>query len=74
MISIFHCTNLSFLPGTVRRFLEKWGKDLDKVVLVMDTEEIYKLYRRFLPLYFPRNEEEEKEAIVKLPKDTGAFI
>jgi len=56
---------------TIRRFLENWGEDIDRIILVVSTEVEMKLYGRLLPLYFPRNEEEEILAKSELPRDTG---
>eukprot|EP01121_Diplochlamys_sp_Union-15-3_P019750 TRINITY_DN7516_c0_g1_i2.p1 TRINITY_DN7516_c0_g1~~TRINITY_DN7516_c0_g1_i2.p1 ORF type:complete len:591 (+),score=109.18 TRINITY_DN7516_c0_g1_i2:233-1774(+) len=56
---------------TVRRFLEKWGDGIEKVVFCVSTDEELKLYLAVLPLYCPRNEEEAKKAAHLLPSDTG---
>jgi O-acetyl-ADP-ribose deacetylase (regulator of RNase III) len=59
---------------TVRRFLEKWGKtQFKRVILTMDNDEVFQLYSRILPLYFPRTAVELATAQVKLPKDTGSL-
>ncbi|KAJ8311064.1 hypothetical protein KUTeg_011379 [Tegillarca granosa] len=55
---------------TVRRFLEKYGDDLEAVIFVCN-EETLDAYQDVLPLYFPRNSKEEHYAITKLPKDIG---
>ncbi|KAL4233352.1 Ganglioside-induced differentiation-associated protein 2 [Mactra antiquata] len=55
---------------TVRRFLEKYGNDVDTMVFVCD-EDTYSVYQSILPLYFPRNPKEEKENIERLPEDVG---
>ncbi|XP_047321826.1 protein GDAP2 homolog [Impatiens glandulifera] len=56
---------------TVRRFLEKQKEKITAVVFctttVLDTE----IYKRLLPLYFPRDQHEEEVAILKLPADVG---
>jgi len=56
---------------TVRRFLEKWGEDIEKVIFCMSREEDYNLYQKVMPLYCPRSEEEAKNAHSLLPRDTG---
>ncbi|MED6115447.1 hypothetical protein PIB30_090688 [Stylosanthes scabra] len=56
---------------TVRRFLEKQKDNIAAVVFcttsTMDTE----IYKRLLPLYFPRDKHEEEVALLKLPADAG---
>ena len=56
---------------TVRRFLEKWRDDIDHIVFCFDNKEDADFYRKVVPLYFPRNEEEEIYAREHLPADTG---
>jgi O-acetyl-ADP-ribose deacetylase (regulator of RNase III) len=57
---------------TIRRFLEKWGKEnFARILLAIDNDEVYSIYSKILPLYFPRNSEELNESLIKLPKDTG---
>jgi O-acetyl-ADP-ribose deacetylase (regulator of RNase III) len=61
---------------TVRRFMERWGrpsveKGVSRVVFVFDSQESFDVYRRILPLYFPRNEAELTHALAHLPADTG---
>jgi len=56
---------------TVRRFLEKYGSPITAVVFCMDTERDYNLYERILWMYCPRDKEEERDALAKLPEDTG---
>jgi len=56
---------------TVRRFLEKWGGPISTVVFCMDNDRDFTLYENTLWMYFPRSKEEEAEAIIKLPEDTG---
>lgn len=55
---------------TIRRFLEHFGDTVDRVVFVVSSanEEIY---RKVLPLYFPRNEAEEQFCIDELPENIG---
>uniref|UniRef100_A0AAQ4RAF1 Ganglioside induced differentiation associated protein 2 n=1 Tax=Gasterosteus aculeatus aculeatus TaxID=481459 RepID=A0AAQ4RAF1_GASAC len=61
-------THIAF--RTVRRFLENHGNRLEAVVFaVSDAEE--PVYRKLLPLYFPRSEEEEKAFLPLLPGDIG---
>ncbi|XP_041352655.1 protein GDAP2 homolog [Gigantopelta aegis] len=55
---------------TTRRFLEKYGGSFDTIVFVC-AEETLDIYRRILPLYFPRNNKEEDFAIDHLPNDLG---
>uniref|UniRef100_A0A671UEB5 Ganglioside induced differentiation associated protein 2 n=1 Tax=Sparus aurata TaxID=8175 RepID=A0A671UEB5_SPAAU len=55
---------------TVRRFLENHGNSLEAVVFtVSDTEE--SVYKKLLPLYYPRSEEEEKACLPLIPADIG---
>ncbi|XP_070567431.1 protein GDAP2 homolog isoform X2 [Ptychodera flava] len=55
---------------TTRRFLEKFGSVFDAVVLVTgDIDE--EIYGEVLPLYFPRNKDEEQWAVSRLPNDVG---
>ncbi|KAM9343635.1 ganglioside-induced differentiation-associated protein 2 isoform 2-T2 [Pholidichthys leucotaenia] len=55
---------------TVRRFLEKHGNSIEVVVFtVSDTEE--SVYKKLLPLYYPRSEEEEKACLPLIPADIG---
>ncbi|KAK3543406.1 hypothetical protein QTP70_020432 [Hemibagrus guttatus] len=55
---------------TVRRFLENHGESLEAVVFaVSDTEEA--MYRKLLPLYYPRSKEEERASLPLLPADIG---
>lgn len=58
---------------TVRRFLERYGSDVDVIVFVCD-EETYPVYENILPMYFPRNPQEEKESVFRLPEDIGNEI
>ena len=55
---------------TVRRFLERWGPDIDRIVFAVDAKNV-EAYRTALPLYFPRSDEEELAARELLPEDTG---
>ncbi|TSV41638.1 Ganglioside-induced differentiation-associated protein 2 [Bagarius yarrelli] len=55
---------------TVRRFLENHGESIETVVFaVSDIEEA--VYRKLLPLYYPRSKEEEKARLSLLPSDVG---
>jgi len=56
---------------TVRRFLEKYGSSIHTIIFCMETSEDVKLYNRILPLYFPRDPEEEARVASLLPRDTG---
>ncbi|XP_034418030.1 ganglioside-induced differentiation-associated protein 2 isoform X1 [Cyclopterus lumpus] len=61
-------THIAF--RTVRRFLENHGNNLEAVVFaVSDSEE--SVYRKLLPLYYPRSEEEEKVSLPFIPADIG---
>ncbi|XP_022999322.1 protein GDAP2 homolog [Cucurbita maxima] len=56
---------------TVRRFLEK-QKDKIKAVVFCTTSSVdTEIYKRLLPLYFPRDKHEEEVALSKLPADVG---
>ncbi|KAF2597817.1 hypothetical protein F2Q68_00008665, partial [Brassica cretica] len=56
---------------TVRRFLEKQKDKISAVVFCTTTTSDTEIYKRLLPLYFPRDEHEEEVAISKLPADVG---
>lgn len=56
---------------TVRRFLEKHKEKLTAVVFCTSTAADTEIYKRLLPLYFPRNKSEEEMARSKLPQDVG---
>lgn len=56
---------------TIRRFLEKYGGDLETVVFVCNEEENMAIYEKMLPLYFPRNSKEEAMAACCLPENIG---
>lgn len=61
-------THIAF--RTVRRFLENHGNSLEAVVFaVSDTEE--PVYKKLMPLYFPRSEEEERASLPLIPSDIG---
>lgn len=54
---------------TVRRFLEKFA-DIELVVFAVENAD-EAIYRKVMPLYFPRNKEEEEFALNELPDDIG---
>ncbi|GMI90253.1 hypothetical protein like AT1G69340 [Hibiscus trionum] len=56
---------------TVRRFLEKQKDKITVVVFCTGTSSDTEIYKRLLPLYFPRDKREEVVAIAKLPADVG---
>ncbi|XP_044490757.1 protein GDAP2 homolog isoform X2 [Mangifera indica] len=56
---------------TVRRFLEKQKDIITAVVFCTTTSSDTEIYKRLLPLYFPRDKHEEEVAISKLPADVG---
>ncbi|KAL3644584.1 hypothetical protein CASFOL_009764 [Castilleja foliolosa] len=56
---------------TVRRFLEKQKDNIDAVVFCTITASDTEIYKRLLPLYFPRDKLEEEMALSKLPADVG---
>ncbi|GMI87420.1 hypothetical protein like AT1G69340 [Hibiscus trionum] len=56
---------------TVRRFLEKQKDKITAVVFCISTSSDTEIYKRLLPLYFPRDKHEEVVAISKLPADVG---
>ncbi|XP_027100223.1 protein GDAP2 homolog [Coffea eugenioides] len=56
---------------TVRRFLEKQKDKINAVVFCTATSTDTEIYKRLLPLYFPRDKQEEEIAISKLPADVG---
>ncbi|XP_068331941.1 uncharacterized protein [Pyrus communis] len=56
---------------TVRRFLEKQKDKIAAVVFCTITSMDTEIYKRLLPLYFPRDKLEEEIAVLKLPADVG---
>ncbi|KAJ9549223.1 hypothetical protein OSB04_021766 [Centaurea solstitialis] len=56
---------------TIRRFLEKQKDKITGVVFCTTTANDTEIYKRLLPLYFPRDRKEETIAITKLPADVG---
>ncbi|CAJ1939759.1 unnamed protein product [Sphenostylis stenocarpa] len=60
-----------FYSGTVRRFLEKQKNTVTAVVFCTVSTTDTEIYKRLLPLYFPRDKHEEQVALTKLPADVG---
>ncbi|GMH31177.1 hypothetical protein Nepgr_033020 [Nepenthes gracilis] len=56
---------------TVRRFLEKQKDKITAIVFCTTTSSDTEIYKRLLPLYFPRDKHEEEVAVAKLPADVG---
>ncbi|RCV42718.1 hypothetical protein SETIT_9G238600v2 [Setaria italica] len=56
---------------TVRRFLEKQKGNIAGVVFCTTSSSDTEIYKRLLPLYFPRDKQEEEIAVSKLPADVG---
>ncbi|XP_074309665.1 uncharacterized protein LOC141644115 [Silene latifolia] len=56
---------------TVRRFLEKQKDNITAIVFCTSTTMDTEIYKRLLPLYFPRDKHEEEVAMSKLPADVG---
>ncbi|KAF5745440.1 appr-1-p processing enzyme family protein [Tripterygium wilfordii] len=56
---------------TIRRLLEKQKDKITAVVFCTTTSSDTEIYKRLLPLYFPRDKHEEEVAISKLPADVG---
>ncbi|XP_062200868.1 uncharacterized protein LOC133903483 isoform X2 [Phragmites australis] len=56
---------------TVRRFLEKQKSKISGVVFCTTSSSDTEIYKRLLPLYFPRDKQEEEIAVSKLPADVG---
>ncbi|KAH9626157.1 hypothetical protein KSS87_017681 [Heliosperma pusillum] len=56
---------------TVRRFLEKQKDSITAIVFCTSTTMDTEIYKRLLPLYFPRDKHEEEVAMSKLPADVG---
>ncbi|XP_031490536.1 uncharacterized protein LOC116257716 isoform X2 [Nymphaea colorata] len=55
----------------VRRFLEKQKDKIKAVVFCTSTSDDTEIYKRLLPLYFPRDKHEEEMSISNLPADIG---
>jgi hypothetical protein len=62
---------LLYSAGTVRRFLEKQKSKIAGVVFCTVSSSDTEIYKRLLPLYFPRDRQEEEIAVSKLPADVG---
>ncbi|XP_061735524.1 ganglioside-induced differentiation-associated protein 2 [Nerophis ophidion] len=61
-------THIAF--RTVRRFLEKHGSSMEAVVFaVSDAEE--PVYKKLLPLYYPRSDQEERACLPLIPANIG---
>ncbi|KAF8378759.1 hypothetical protein HHK36_030108 [Tetracentron sinense] len=56
---------------TVRRFLEKQKNKITAIVFCNITSSDTEIYKRLLPLYFPRDKHEEELGLSKLPADVG---
>jgi len=58
---------------TVRRFLDKYGKNIQTVVFAIPPSDraVFDLYRSCMPLYFPRSEQEWLVSGKLLPNDIG---
>ncbi|CAM0956948.1 unnamed protein product [Alopecurus aequalis] len=56
---------------TVRRFLDKQKGKIAGVVFCTTSSSDTEIYTRLLPLYFPRDKQEEEIAVSKLPADVG---
>ncbi|KAL6901832.1 hypothetical protein ACP4OV_004708 [Aristida adscensionis] len=56
---------------TVRRFLEKQKDKITAIVFCTTSSSDTEIYKRLLPLYFPRDKHEEEIAALKLPADVG---
>ncbi|KAL4383101.1 hypothetical protein GQ457_15G004710 [Hibiscus cannabinus] len=56
---------------TVRRLLEKQKDNITAVVFCTSIASDTEIYKRLLPLYFPRDKHEEEMAMSKLPADVG---
>eukprot|EP00656_Telonema_subtile_P015980 TRINITY_DN18410_c0_g1_i4.p1 TRINITY_DN18410_c0_g1~~TRINITY_DN18410_c0_g1_i4.p1 ORF type:complete len:488 (-),score=93.20 TRINITY_DN18410_c0_g1_i4:14-1477(-) len=54
-----------------RRFLEKYGAEVDRVVFACPNQEMWDTYAGILPFYFPRTPEEQQIAAQLLPEDVG---
>ena len=56
---------------TIRRSMEHFKADFDRIVFCVETESDLELYGRIFKLYFPRNDAELKSAAAMLPEDCG---
>ncbi|XP_013780164.1 protein GDAP2 homolog [Limulus polyphemus] len=57
---------------TVRRFIEKFGEDIEVVVFAVDDVDVG-IYELLMPLYYPRSKIEEEYAMYYLPPDVGGI-
>ncbi|XP_028847698.1 ganglioside-induced differentiation-associated protein 2 isoform X2 [Denticeps clupeoides] len=55
---------------TVRRFLETHGESIEMVVFAVTAAE-EAVYRKLMPLYYPRSEAEEQASLPLIPADIG---
>ncbi|GJM84673.1 hypothetical protein PR202_ga00366 [Eleusine coracana subsp. coracana] len=65
------CLELLIENGLERRFLEKQKGKIAGVVFCTTSSYDTEIYKRLLPLYFPRDKQEEEIAVSKLPADVG---
>eukprot|EP01100_Stratorugosa_tubuloviscum_P004133 TRINITY_DN201_c5_g1_i1.p1 TRINITY_DN201_c5_g1~~TRINITY_DN201_c5_g1_i1.p1 ORF type:complete len:490 (-),score=180.18 TRINITY_DN201_c5_g1_i1:156-1625(-) len=56
---------------TIRRFLEHFGANVNRVVLTAQLEEDILAYKKLLPAYFPRSTEEHIATLNLLPENLG---
>lgn len=56
--------------GTIRRFMEQYSDSLTCIIFVLQPCDLG-IYEILLPLYFPRNLVEQKNACWQLPSDIG---
>jgi O-acetyl-ADP-ribose deacetylase (regulator of RNase III) len=52
---------------TVRKFLDKFGDDVDLIIFVLNSQVDMDIYSNVLPLYFPRNQQEQGMSEKTLP-------
>eukprot|EP00794_Sanderia_malayensis_P000669 gene669-1337_t len=77
-MSVIHTTRRGYPPEegahialrAVRRFMEQNPGDFDVIVFVVEPID-ESIYKRLLPLYFPRSKAEEQHAVSLLPNDVG---
>jgi len=77
-LSVIHTTRRGYPPEegahialrTVRRFMEKNMDAFDVLVFVVEPID-ESIYKRLMPLYFPRNNAEEQYSVLFLPPDVG---
>eukprot|EP00041_Stephanoeca_diplocostata_P010362 m.164961 g.164961 ORF g.164961 m.164961 type:complete len:517 (+) comp18118_c0_seq5:276-1826(+) len=55
---------------TIRRFLEKYGDDIDRIVLALSSDDM-EVYNNNIPMYFPRSDAEALWSAANLPADIG---